>query len=185
MSIINFNPKPVVVISIPEDTRGSCSNQQADDDEVVQKPSVSIEVTQVDDELSSEAIAGVSEEVVEIKTICTTVVVDEGQGRWITHYSSSHRILLVGEGDFSFAACLATAFGMAPNIIATSLDSQGICTCMHEYIYIYICTFVYMNRVGMFKSYLTRAIKSCGIGSNFGVFPQNFCCRIMIGLHQT
>lgn len=43
----------------------------------------------------------------------------------IKHYSSWHKILLVGEGDFSFSACLALAFGSAANIIATSLDSQG------------------------------------------------------------
>ncbi|KAF5206973.1 Heavy metal-associated isoprenylated plant protein, partial [Thalictrum thalictroides] len=42
---------------------------------------------------------------------------------WIKHYCSSHRILLVGEGDFSFSACLAKAFGSASNMVATSLDS--------------------------------------------------------------
>ncbi|XP_022716584.1 uncharacterized protein At4g26485-like [Durio zibethinus] len=45
--------------------------------------------------------------------------------KWITHYCSSHRILLVGEGDFSFAACLGRAFGSAVNMVATSLDSRG------------------------------------------------------------
>ncbi|KAL6135084.1 hypothetical protein ACLB2K_067312 [Fragaria x ananassa] len=44
--------------------------------------------------------------------------------RWIEHYSSSQEILLVGEGDFSFSACLARAFGHASNMVATSLDSQ-------------------------------------------------------------
>ncbi|XP_047975013.1 uncharacterized protein At4g26485-like [Salvia hispanica] len=44
--------------------------------------------------------------------------------KWIKHYSSRHSILLVGEGDFSFSACLARALGSAANIIATSLDSQ-------------------------------------------------------------
>ncbi|KAK4491805.1 hypothetical protein RD792_002581 [Penstemon davidsonii] len=49
-----------------------------------------------------------------------------GEGvKWITHYSSNHNILLVGEGDFSFAACLARAFGRATNMVATSLDSQA------------------------------------------------------------
>ncbi|KAM1032312.1 hypothetical protein ACFX2I_035908 [Malus domestica] len=42
----------------------------------------------------------------------------------IMHYSSSQKILLVGEGNFSFAASLATAFGSANNIVATSLDSK-------------------------------------------------------------
>ncbi|KAI0519459.1 hypothetical protein KFK09_006907 [Dendrobium nobile] len=49
-----------------------------------------------------------------------------GQGKreiWIKHYSSSHRILLVGEGDFSFSACLGKAFGSAKNMIATSYDN--------------------------------------------------------------
>ncbi|KAF6153854.1 hypothetical protein GIB67_001087 [Kingdonia uniflora] len=41
----------------------------------------------------------------------------------IKHYYSSHKILLVGEGDFSFSACLAKAFGSANNMVATSLDS--------------------------------------------------------------
>ncbi|KAK9134047.1 hypothetical protein Scep_013575 [Stephania cephalantha] len=43
---------------------------------------------------------------------------------WIKHYCSSHRILLVGEGDFSFSACLGRAFGRADNMVATSLNSQ-------------------------------------------------------------
>lgn len=44
--------------------------------------------------------------------------------RWIKHYSSCHNILLVGEGDFSFALCLARAFRSASNMVATSLDSK-------------------------------------------------------------
>lgn len=43
----------------------------------------------------------------------------------IMHYRSSHRILLVGEGDFSFSASLARAFGSAHNMVATCLDSKG------------------------------------------------------------
>ncbi|GAB4830161.1 hypothetical protein Ancab_019802 [Ancistrocladus abbreviatus] len=50
---------------------------------------------------------------------------DEGEG-WQKHYCSSHEILLVGEGDFSFSACLAEAFGSATNMFATSLDSSGM-----------------------------------------------------------
>ncbi|KAL3814112.1 hypothetical protein ACJIZ3_015380 [Penstemon smallii] len=42
----------------------------------------------------------------------------------IKHYNNQQKILLVGEGDFSFSACLALAFGRAPNIIATSLNSK-------------------------------------------------------------
>lgn len=51
--------------------------------------------------------------------------------RCIKHYSSRHQILLVGEGDFSFSACLGKAFGSASKMVATSLDSQGIlCMCV-------------------------------------------------------
>ncbi|OVA19122.1 protein of unknown function DUF2431 [Macleaya cordata] len=51
--------------------------------------------------------------------------------RWISHYSSSHKILLVGEGDFSFSACLARAFRSATNMVATSFDSQGALLTKH------------------------------------------------------
>ncbi|KAI9115525.1 hypothetical protein K1719_013194 [Acacia pycnantha] len=46
----------------------------------------------------------------------------------IQQYSSKHKILLVGEGDFSFSLCLAKAFGSASNMVATSLDSKGTLT---------------------------------------------------------
>ncbi|KAG5545845.1 hypothetical protein RHGRI_018112 [Rhododendron griersonianum] len=44
--------------------------------------------------------------------------------RWIKHYNSAQKILLVGEGDFSFSACLAKAFGSGRNMVATSLQSE-------------------------------------------------------------
>ncbi|KAI4320836.1 hypothetical protein MLD38_034280 [Melastoma candidum] len=49
---------------------------------------------------------------------------EEAKEKSIQYYSSSHKILLVGEGDLSFAVCLAKAFGSAVNIVATTLDSQ-------------------------------------------------------------
>ncbi|VVB00146.1 unnamed protein product [Arabis nemorensis] len=42
---------------------------------------------------------------------------------WVKLYSSNHQLLLVGEGDFSFSCSLATRFGSASNICASSLDS--------------------------------------------------------------
>ncbi|CAJ2658142.1 uncharacterized protein At4g26485-like isoform X1 [Trifolium pratense] len=44
--------------------------------------------------------------------------------KWNKHYSSKHKILFVGEGDFSFSLSLAKVFGSAHNLVATSLDSQ-------------------------------------------------------------
>uniref|UniRef100_A0ACD5YE46 Uncharacterized protein n=1 Tax=Avena sativa TaxID=4498 RepID=A0ACD5YE46_AVESA len=43
--------------------------------------------------------------------------------KWLKHYSSAQRILVVGDGDLSFSLALATAFGSAENLVATSLDS--------------------------------------------------------------
>ncbi|XP_042518309.1 uncharacterized protein At4g26485-like [Macadamia integrifolia] len=55
-----------------------------------------------------------------------------GEGeKWVKHYSSSHKMLLVGEGDFSFSACLARAFGSAKNMISTSLDSEEMLMVKH------------------------------------------------------
>ncbi|XP_023645890.1 heavy metal-associated isoprenylated plant protein 41 isoform X2 [Capsella rubella] len=48
---------------------------------------------------------------------------DDEEEVWVKHYSSNHQILLVGEGDFSFSRSLATLFGSASNICASSLDS--------------------------------------------------------------
>uniref|UniRef100_A0A6V7QW28 25S rRNA (uridine-N(3))-methyltransferase BMT5-like domain-containing protein n=1 Tax=Ananas comosus var. bracteatus TaxID=296719 RepID=A0A6V7QW28_ANACO len=50
---------------------------------------------------------------------------EEERVRWAGHYSSAQQILLVGEGDFSFSLSLATSFGSASNIVATSLDSRA------------------------------------------------------------
>ncbi|XP_065870371.1 uncharacterized protein At4g26485-like [Euphorbia lathyris] len=49
---------------------------------------------------------------------------DEVPEKTISHYSSKHRILFVGDGDFSFSLCLARAFGSACNMVATTIDSQ-------------------------------------------------------------
>ncbi|KAL8152524.1 hypothetical protein V2J09_010284 [Rumex salicifolius] len=46
------------------------------------------------------------------------------QKRCIGAYDSRQKILLVGEGDFSFSSCLADAFISASNLTATSLDSR-------------------------------------------------------------
>ncbi|KAF7141674.1 hypothetical protein RHSIM_Rhsim06G0233400 [Rhododendron simsii] len=48
---------------------------------------------------------------------------EEEREIWVKHYCSSHQILLVGEGDFSFSLSLAHSFGSASNIVASSLDS--------------------------------------------------------------
>ncbi|XP_030967478.1 uncharacterized protein At4g26485-like [Quercus lobata] len=50
----------------------------------------------------------------------------------IQHYSSSQKILLVGEGNFSFSACLAKAFGSARNMVATCLHSKDALRRKHQ-----------------------------------------------------
>jgi len=44
----------------------------------------------------------------------------------IGSYNKYMRILVVGDGDFSFSTSLALAFGPAHNMVSTSLDSLGI-----------------------------------------------------------
>ena len=46
---------------------------------------------------------------------------DNTEEKWIKHYSSTQKMLLVGDGDFSFAVCLAKAFGSATNIVVADL----------------------------------------------------------------
>ncbi|XP_024012647.1 uncharacterized protein At4g26485 [Eutrema salsugineum] len=43
----------------------------------------------------------------------------------LNYYNNKQKILLVGEGDFSFSLSLARAFGSATNLTATTLDTQG------------------------------------------------------------
>ncbi|RXH90169.1 hypothetical protein DVH24_032526 [Malus domestica] len=52
--------------------------------------------------------------------------------RRIGHYSSSQKILLVGEGNFSFSASLAKAFRSATNMVATTLKSQDTLLTEHR-----------------------------------------------------
>ncbi|TKY47074.1 hypothetical protein E2542_SST29129 [Spatholobus suberectus] len=51
------------------------------------------------------------------------VIQEQDNAKWVTHYSSDHQILLVGEGDFSFSLSLAKSFGSAANIVSSSLNS--------------------------------------------------------------
>ncbi|XP_043705558.1 uncharacterized protein At4g26485-like [Telopea speciosissima] len=51
--------------------------------------------------------------------------------KWIKHYSSSHKMLLIGEGDFSFSACLTRRFGSAKNMVSTSLDCKDVVMVKH------------------------------------------------------
>eukprot|EP00397_Hematodinium_sp_SG-2012_P063938 GEMP01089340.1.p1 GENE.GEMP01089340.1~~GEMP01089340.1.p1 ORF type:complete len:218 (+),score=37.19 GEMP01089340.1:99-752(+) len=42
-------------------------------------------------------------------------------------YTSGQKILLLGEGNFSFAKALCTKLGTEPGVIATSYDSKEVC----------------------------------------------------------
>ncbi|KAK3184581.1 hypothetical protein Dsin_031867 [Dipteronia sinensis] len=52
--------------------------------------------------------------------------------RWINHYNNRQKILLVGEGDFSFSSCLASAFDSAANMVATCLHSEDVQKTKHR-----------------------------------------------------
>ncbi|GAB4837021.1 hypothetical protein Ancab_001936 [Ancistrocladus abbreviatus] len=58
------------------------------------------------------------------KLLIDSPIGGNGEGRSIGAYRSTHTMLLVGEGDFSFSTSLALAFGFAGNMVATSLNSR-------------------------------------------------------------
>lgn len=60
----------------------------------------------------------------ELESQVKMLSINNKEVKWMKHYSSCHKILLIGEGDFSFAACLGKAFGSAVNMVATSLYSK-------------------------------------------------------------
>ncbi|KAL6562479.1 hypothetical protein OROGR_003486 [Orobanche gracilis] len=105
---------PVPVISVPDSTRDlhacSTNNNNASVDPINNVPYL--------EERQEE------KEVVIIKKKKSSVVVVNEEIKRITHYNSRQRILLVGEGDFSFSACLARSFVFASNMVSTSLDSK-------------------------------------------------------------
>jgi hypothetical protein len=74
----------------------------------------------------------------------------------ISQYSNNQLILLVGEGDFSFSLALATAFGAAHNIVATSLDSRGEANFFYSFISFLLCLCP-----------LLQTIWCCGHGINY------------------
>ncbi|KAL1556134.1 25S rRNA (uracil(2634)-N(3))-methyltransferase [Salvia divinorum] len=94
---------------------GRCQMYSADRNEIDRDHVVSVPEIQVDCLEKKSSRKGRERE----KSIAAVV-----KEKRIKHYSSRHNILLVGEGDFSFSACLARALVSAANIIATSLDSQ-------------------------------------------------------------
>lgn len=59
----------------------------------------------------------------------TVVLVNEGIGGGLSINTAA--VMSVGEGDFSFSACLVLAFDRASNMVATSLNSKGVLYCMH------------------------------------------------------
>ncbi|KAK4491804.1 hypothetical protein RD792_002580 [Penstemon davidsonii] len=135
LPLVNPDPllvQPLVISSLPD-----LDSSESDDEEIKHCVCVDIDVdveVEVEVEVDSDSSHQWAEEIcgttLKQQRIRDDVIIISGeeeicpQVRWIKHYSSSHRILIVGDGDFSFSACLAVAFCQASNMIATSLDSK-------------------------------------------------------------
>ncbi|KAL6999081.1 25S rRNA (uracil2634-N3)-methyltransferase [Sarracenia purpurea var. burkii] len=126
---LNLSSSPwLKYLSINSSTYGSLGLDVIADssiDVVELKKEVVFEVPKLKDPKEREgkiAEQKVSKIAIKKKKKVSKIVINE---IWMKHYSSCQKILLVGEGDFSFSASLAVAFGSAHNMIATSLNSEG------------------------------------------------------------
>lgn len=71
------------------------------------------------------------------------------ESKKLSQYSSMQKLLLVGEGDFSFSLSLAKAFSSATKITAASLDVRGNAKSLS--IFYYSCMFIYYNNLDHHK----------------------------------
>ncbi|GER32471.1 hypothetical protein STAS_08530 [Striga asiatica] len=89
---------------------------------------------------------------------------NKGIIRRFRHYSNGQQMLLVGEGDFSFSTCLARSFGLAPNIIATSLNSE---VSIHPIIDFTVCAyeeeFLVKNYECALRNIVELGIRKCKV----------------------
>ncbi|KAK9666288.1 hypothetical protein RND81_14G174400 [Saponaria officinalis] len=120
-------------ITIPDgetETRhvSSSASENVSADLTPDVPSWVVDIRNVEND--EKLIQVVEEKMVNEKEVINNVCNDSKESfvKKIGVYNSKQRILLVGEGDFSFSACLAVAFGSASNIIATSLNSHDFLT---------------------------------------------------------
>ncbi|KAK9152333.1 hypothetical protein Syun_010642 [Stephania yunnanensis] len=113
---VHARPEP----GCPDPLQKSEQNSSVDDAKEVNPLSVVV----VENGKQSTPFRSDFEELKKFVDVISRPIEEIKQEIWIKHYCSSHRILLVGEGDFSFSACLGRAFGRADNMVATSLNSQ-------------------------------------------------------------
>ncbi|KAH9607660.1 hypothetical protein KSS87_011629 [Heliosperma pusillum] len=133
--------KKVIQVVVTEDVTSQVFDRAIDDYGVSEETvpfigaNLKNDSVEQEEEKEEEVVEEVIQEVVE-KEVSSQVltspnkenVFSEETVNRIGPYSSIQKILLVGEGDFSFSTSLAKAFGSASNMIATSLNSQEYLT---------------------------------------------------------
>ncbi|XP_024968623.1 heavy metal-associated isoprenylated plant protein 41-like [Cynara cardunculus var. scolymus] len=87
---------------------------------------------------------------------------------WAKHYSSNHRILLVGEGDFSFALSLADSFQSGFKIVASSIDSYD------DVIQKYKSAETNLNRLGNLGARLLFGVDACTMEFHRDLYLRKF-----------
>lgn len=81
---------------------------------------------------------------------CRTIATKSTFKKGFIAYTRDHKILFVGDGDFSFEMCVTSLIGDATNITVTSLNSYGSTTATTISVVVVVIFIVFHMSVNVF-----------------------------------